>query len=108
MPNNIDLTGYKFEEITVNPKSWNGPLKIELCDVWSGDHAFTYWRIKDTAHVFTILTDYLESLGYESIHEHIEEILKTFRDDYKQWHNGGLNEPWMWEYKEMFEKLIKI
>lgn len=91
----------------INLNGWINNLTIEY---GFGNFAATsntlYWRIKGTAHTFTIPSKEFNLLSKGNYENHFKEVLDIFRKDIITWVNDGLTEEWMREYVFMFQKYI--
>jgi len=108
MPNygNLDNTFNKSTLLIKNLNGWISPITIELGNTKENGKIYTWWKIKGTAHIFTIQTSLLNQ--FKSHEDHFKIALTTFRDDFIEWYNSGFSEKWMREYNFMFRKFIII
>lgn len=97
--------------VEVSPKGWNGPIVIEYIVA----QAHTYdtmvsivWRVRGTAHCFTIPEQRLNQLSHGDYRKHFQEALEGFRTDYLSWFRDEEYKgcEWREEYKQQFGKFI--
>jgi hypothetical protein len=100
---NLEKTHNKSELAISNLKGWKDVI-IEMGNIDDNGVIQTHWKIKGTAHVFTIPLNQLNK--FDSRIDHFKIALETFRDDYIQWGKGGFTEKWMREYHYIFENFI--
>lgn len=101
---NLENTHNRTELTIEWMKGWKTPIVIEMGSVEDNGTINTHWRVKGTAHMFTIPTMQLNR--YESHLDHFRMALETFRDDYMQWHEDDFSEKWMREYHYIFGNFI--
>lgn len=109
MPNNYDFSKLEnVKEIIVNPEGWINPLTIEYGTGFYQENISYYWRVKGTKHTFVIPVMRLDYLTEGEYAKHFEEALQGFREDYKEWAEGGWQAFWMRAYRDDFSRYISI
>lgn len=108
MPHYFDFSVFdNLNEIEIhNLAGWINPITIEYA---YGDHAVKstlFWRVKGTAHTFTIPVRQFNKMSEGNPEEHFREALLVFHKDLKDWYMEGLPEKWMREYIYMFKNYI--
>lgn len=108
MPHYSNLSGVQniHELIIDDLEGWKTPLIIEIGNKEVNGKIFTHWKVKGTAHVFTIPTEAINQYG--SHIDHLKQALETFRNDFKEWYEMGFSEKWMREYDFMFRNFILV
>ena len=107
MPNNYDFNKLtNIKEIKINPKGWILNIIVEYGIGYHGEDISYFWRVKGTKHTFVIpilRMDYLTEGNYNA---HFEEVLESFREDYKKWKKEEWYLEWQREYYEDFSQFI--
>ena len=101
---NLENTHNRTELIIKDLKGWKTTLIIEMGTFEENGTIQMHWKVKGTAHVFTIPLNQLNK--FDSRIDHFKIALETFRDDYVQWAKDGFSEKWMREYHYIFEHFI--
>lgn len=90
----LEVEGWKKLEVLHSTEIHNGV-------------SYLCWRVKDTDHIFRILTSTVyEKHGLE-FSEHFSLTLKVFREDFLEWEKENFPEDWMKRYQRMFSHLIQ-
>lgn len=109
MPNFYDFSKVNNKkEIIVNPEGWVNPLTIEYGTSYYGETISYFWRVKGTKHTFIIPVIRMDYLTEGNYHEHFEEALSSFREDYKIWEKEKWKTSWMQQYREDYSSFIKL
>lgn len=113
MPHYFDFNVFKegtVKEVELTDShGWVSPLTIEYAFAnFASDTNTLYWRVKGTAHTFTISAKEFNILSKGEFELHFKEALKMFRDDMVAWYNQGLPEEWMREYVFMYSNYISL
>jgi len=103
---NLENTHNRIELPIEHLKGWKTPIIVEMGTLEINGTIQMHWRVKGTAHVFTIPLQQLNM--YDSHADHFKMALETFRDDYVQWHNDDFSEKWMRAYHYMFGNFIYV
>lgn len=107
MPNYGTLNDiFNVKEIEINIAGWK-KLVIQFGYIERNGILYLHWRIKNTAHIFTIQSQQINKLG-ATLEEHFKIALATFRTDYVSWFKNGFNHKWQREYEFIFKKFITI
>ena len=111
MPHYFDFGVFDEKDIKTieikNLQGWINPLTLEYVYGNFLDTKMTlYWRIKGTAHTFTIPASHFNKLAKGDTEGHFKKALTTFREDIIEWYNDGAPEEWMREYIYMFQNYI--
>lgn len=69
--------------------------------------SYLCWKVKDTDHIFRILTATVYQKHGLEYREHFSITLKVFREDFLEWERQGFPEEWMKRYQRIFNHLIK-
>jgi hypothetical protein len=83
------------------------PITIEYTTKVFSGISWLYWKVSGTSHVFKIQNQLVIMNHKGDLKEHFELVLKTFRQDYKDWEQTNFSEDWMKKYQQMFHQLIK-
>lgn len=113
MPHYFDFKVFNKEDIKEieirNLEGWVNPITIEYAYANFASTKMTlYWRIKGTAHTFTITATEFNVLSKGDPEKHFSEVLVNFRDEITEWYDSGLPEPWMREYLYMYKNYITV
>lgn len=85
---------------------WKNPLTVNYCfEVISGI-TWLFWKVEERDHVFKILYQTVVQRHFGNLEEHFSLVLKTFRNDYKEWQKEDFSQDWMKKYKKLFSDLI--
>jgi len=107
MPNYGTLDDvFDNREISIDVKGWTNPT-IEFGYKEINGILYLHWKIKNTAHIFTVQAHQINKMG-ATIEEHFKIALSTFRTDYLNWRKDGFKHKWQREYEYMFKKFITI
>jgi len=106
MPNNADLShaADKIQTLEINSNGWIKPLIIEYVVMPISE--MVNWRVKGTQHSFTIPLMRLHYISEGNYAKHFEEILYSFRQQYKDWEKDGFKYDWTREYRDQFQNFI--
>lgn len=92
-------------EVKINVNGWVNPIYIQYVFKEINGQIYTYWCIKGTNHIFTILTDQINK-SYLSYNDHFKDALIIFRNDYISWKEQKFQYSWQKEYEKIFRKFI--
>jgi len=111
MPHYFDFNVFKKEDIRNieirNLQGWINPLVLEYAYGNFLDTKTTlYWRVKGTAHTFTIPASQFNKLVKGDAETHFRNALTSFREDILDWYNDNAPAEWMREYIYMFKNYI--
>lgn len=109
MPHYFDFKIFeKINELEIrNLAGWQSSIIIEYAySNFGKTEMYLYWRVKGTAHTFTITAKEFNQMSKGNPEEHFRQTLKVFRNDIIQWYEDGLPEEWMREYVYMFKNYI--
>jgi hypothetical protein len=106
MPNNVDLSKVidKIHALETAPNGWVNTLTIEYVVMPISE--MVNWRVKGTQHTFTIPLMRLHYLSEGNYAKHFEEVLYSFRQQYKDWETEGFKYEWTREYRDQFKNYI--
>lgn len=109
MPHYVDFSDYiDVQEFELDVIGWSNPLTIEYVYVDELIETKLYWRVKGTAHTFTIGLNEFQRLSKGDTISHFQQTLTIFRDDIVSWAAAGAKEKWMREYIYMFKNHINF
>lgn len=107
MPNYGTLDDVQnIKEIKIETSGWKNVV-IQFGHTERNGIVYLHWRIKNTAHIFTVQSQQINKMG-STLEEHFKIALATFRTDYIAWWKDGFKHKWQREYEFMFKKFITI
>jgi hypothetical protein len=103
---NFDLESIPLEKtLDLQIEGWK-PLTIEYATRAFSGISWLFWKVSGTDHVFRIQYQLVIQNHAGDLKDHLNLVLTTFRQDYKEWESTGFEQDWMKKYKRMFQDLI--